>query len=310
MQKPNIYVLVAILILLINNQSVAQKIKLLKKTHLPGYPSASSLEIYKDKLYVIGDDAQSIFILNKEHVLLDSIHLFTSPTKRIDRELKTDLESSIILSQNGKDYLVAFSSFSTPNRNKIIFIELNNTHSQPRQIIDSIKETSLNEINIEGAASLNDQLVLSNRANTTHKYNSLIISSITSEGSIEPDTHEIITLLLPKTKMIAGISGLEYVKEKDILLFTASTENTPNAYTDGEIGSSYVGYVKHISKKLDKKSIKADKLIPISKYLTETSAQKIESITVEEIRGNKFIIHLAADNDNGESTLFKLRLNL
>jgi len=94
------------------------------------------------------------------------------------------------------------------------------------------------------------------------------------------------------------------------MFFTASTENTPNAYSDGEIGSSYIGYIKNISKKLNNGSVKVTKLISISKYLAEQSAQKIESITVESINGKKVIIHLAADNDNGESTLFKLRLNL
>jgi hypothetical protein len=33
-------------------------------------------------------------------------------------------------------------------------------------------------------------------------------------------------------------------------------------------------------------------------------------VTVEELKGKKAIIHLAADNDNGESTLFKMELKL
>src|SRR6187549_77687 len=100
MKKQIICALVVILIASINEESTAQKIKLLKKTHLADYPSASSLEFYKDKLYVIGDDASSIWILDNEHRLLNSIILFPSKDKRIDRATKADLESSAIIKRN------------------------------------------------------------------------------------------------------------------------------------------------------------------------------------------------------------------
>ena len=307
MKKQIICVLVATLIASISKESAAQKIKLLKKTHLTDYPSASSLEFYKEKLYVIGDDAASLWIMDKEHRFLDSVVLFQSKEKRIDQALKVDLESSTILSKDNKDYLVIFSSFSSNSRNKIIFFDLNKSTNNLRQIVSSLDNAAVPELNIEGAASMNDKLILSNRANTTHKNNSFIITHIDSSGIDK--NYKTITVLLPKKKKIIGISGITYAKEKDIMFFTASTEDTPNAYTDGEIGSSYIGYIKNFSKKLDGFSVKATKLISISKYLSEKSAQKIESMAVENISGKKLVIHLAADNDNGESTLFKLELH-
>jgi hypothetical protein len=317
MKKQIICALAAILIASINKESAAQKIRLLKKTHLTNYPSASSLEFYKEKLYVIGDDAPSIWILDKNHSLLDSIVLFPSKEKRIDWAIKADLESSTIITKNDRNYLVAFSSFSTPTRNKIIFLSLDGPEKILKQVETTLEATTVQEPNIEGAACIGHQLILSNRANTTHKNNSLLLTTIDTTSGINKNytvginkNYTVITLYLPKTKKVTGISGISYLKEKDMLLFTASTENTPNAYTDGEIGASYIGYVKYISKKLTGSSIKADKLISVSKYLGEKSAQKIESLTVEEIKGKKVIIHLAADNDNGESTLFKLELKL
>ena len=309
MKKQIICALAVILIASINKESAAQKIRLLKKTHLTNYPSASSLEFYKEKLYVIGDDAPSIWILDKNHSLLDSIVLFPSKEKRIDWAIKADLESSTIITKNDKNYLVAFSSFSTPARNKIIFLSLDGPEKNLKQVETTLEAPTVQELNIEGAASIGHQLILSNRANTTHKNNSLLLTTIDTTAGINKN-YMVITLYLPKTKKVTGISGISYLKEKDMLLFTASTENTPNAYTDGEIGGSYVGYVKNISKKLTGSSIKADKLISVSKYLGEKTAQKIESLTVEEITGKKAVIHLAADNDNGESTLFKLELKL
>ena len=306
MKKQIICVLAVILIVSINKESTAQKIKLLKKTHLTDYPSASSLEFYKGKLYVIGDDASSIWILDKDHRVLDSIVLFPSKEKRIDKAIKADLESSAIIEVANKDCMVLFSSFSGAKRNKIIFVNLENNNF--RQVNSHIDTVGIEESNIEGAANVNGKLVLSNRANTTHKNNSLVFTTLDSNGLGKND--KIINLILPQKKNIIGISGIAYIKEKDMLIFSASTEDTPNAYTDGTIGTSYIGYIKKISKKLDATDIKADKMISISKYLSEKSAQKIESMIVEEIKRGKAIVHLAADNDNGESTLFKLRLNL
>ena len=120
MRKQIICVLAVILIVSIKNESRAQKIKLLKKTHLADYPSASSLEYYKGRLYVIGDDASAVWILDSEHRFLDSIPLFSSTTKRIPPGIRADLESSTILKDNETDYLVCISSFSTDHRNKII----------------------------------------------------------------------------------------------------------------------------------------------------------------------------------------------
>lgn len=308
MKKQIICVLVVILIASIKNEIAAQRIKLLTKTHLADYPSASSLEFYNDRLYVIGDDSPYILVLDKEHQFVDSIHLFASAEKRIDWKLKADLESSTIITENNKDYLVAFSSFSAGNRNKVVVVDLS-AKGNAVKIIEEDLKIDVEEMNIEGATTINETIILSNRANTTHKNNSLVITTINTQTGIA-GINKVITILLPKTKQITGISGLCYLKEKDILLFSASTEDTPNALMDGTIGTSYIGYIKNISKHLTETVVSTTHLMPISKYLSEKSAQKIESITVEEAKKNKLIVHLAADNDNGESTLFKLRVKL
>ena len=202
-----------------------------------------------------------------------------------------------------------FSSFSASNRNKIVFLELSGNKTTPKKLEARLKKVNVEELNIEGATCINEQLVLSNRANTTHTVNSLIITSVDAENGIG-DNNKTIAIRLPKTRKITGISGLFYLKEKDLLLFTASTEDTPNAVMDGTIGTSYIGYIKNISDKMNKASVKANKLVSISKYLKEKTAQKIESVTVEIVNKKTGIVHLAADNDNGESTLYKLRVKL
>ncbi len=95
-----------------------------------------------------------------------------------------------------------------------------------------------------------------------------------------------------------------------MLLFTASIEDTPDAYQDGVIGDSFIGYISNITSKLNDSAVTPDKLINLSGVLKLKGDNKIESVTAEQATKSELILHLAADNDNGESTLFKIRWKL
>ncbi len=116
MKKCKIYSLVIILIVSIPNNSIAQEIKLLKTTYFKNYPSASTIAIHNSRLYIVGDDAQYMLITDTDHKILDSIRLFFSKTKQIDKDEKSDIESSFLLNKKHKIYLVALSSFSTKKK--------------------------------------------------------------------------------------------------------------------------------------------------------------------------------------------------
>jgi hypothetical protein len=296
------------LFLLVSYSAVSQELRLLKTTYLHNFPSASSIEVFNNRLYIIGDDAPYMIITDTGHTVLDSVRLFRSSQKRISKDVKADLEASFLTEKEGKTYMVAVSSFSTRNRNKILTLELKKNGKAELSGIKNLvfNRNGLKEINIEGAASVSGTILLSNRANTTHKINHLLLTRIDKTG-IQTTGLKTINFNLPVGKNVTGVSGLCYLKERDLLLFTASTEDTPNAYTDGAIGESYIGFISNISSKLKDKSVAADKLIPLSAYLGQDSPQKIESIAVEFFTDGYLLIHLAADNDKGSSTLYKMR---
>ena len=95
-----------------------------------------------------------------------------------------------------------------------------------------------------------------------------------------------------------------------MLLFTASEEDTPNAMEDGAIHDSYIGWIKNFSKKMNAKNIYPDQMINLSTVNTIFKKRKIESVCVERMNNTAAILHLAADNDNGKSQLFKMKLRL
>ena len=306
MKKWSICRLAAILILLTQNKILAQELELIKTTRLTHYPSASAIEFYNNRLFIIGDDAASLIIVDKEHQEVDSVRLFPGNEARIHKDEKADLEASVLLNEGGKNYLLALSSLSTEKRNKILLFDLDNKQFKIQNL--QLAHLQLDEINIEGAALVNGHLVLSNRANNTSRINHLVVSRFEIEKGELSKNEKIITLLLPQKKMVTGVSGLAYSNEKDVLFFTASTENTADAVSDGEIGESYIGYISGIRNKLNNKEIKADTLIQLSSLFAAKIPQKIESLAIEEEKKNELIFHLVADNDNGESTLFKMKM--
>ncbi len=143
---------------------------------------------------------------------------------------------------------------------------------------------TIGELNIEGAAFINGDLYFSNRANTTHTINKIIKNKfhLNQSGIASYLTLSVQEIHLPPTKSIAGISGLYYVAEKDLLLFTASEENTPNAIDDGAIGESYLGFIPQFSRQ-KAKIIRVENLLKLSEVSTKFQNQKIESLCVQRV---------------------------
>lgn len=265
------------------------------------FPSASALAFYNNRLYIFGDDAPGVLILDSLYRILDSISYFNWPFVRIPKEIKPDIESVVLTDTE----LQALGSMTTDRRNVIFHFPLPHTDSfySDRFFQPGKQIPSLTEANIEGAFRINNYYVLANRANTINRQNHLIYWN----GS---DSMRVVPFLIPATKKPAGVSDLCYVKEKDLLLFLVTEEDTPNATIDGTIGQSYLGYVPEFSRKWTHANISADKLLPLISPGGEFEKQKVEGICLEKIQGNELVLHLAADNDNGTSRLFKILVKL
>jgi hypothetical protein len=162
------------------------------------------------------------------------------------------------------------------------------------------------QMNLEGATMIEADIILANRANNKHRQNFLIVRS--AKDQMPADSIQVIELQLPATNEVIGVSGLEYDKENDMLLFTASTEHTSDATSDGAIGKSYLGCINDFSKKKNQKKLHCKMLIDLTSYLGEKKFQKIESLAIELSTNKQMVLHLAADNDNGESSLYKLEI--
>jgi len=273
------------------------------------YPSASSIEYFDKKLYVMGDDATILLVLDTNLNLIDSIPFLTYPGKRIPKDIKPDLEASALNADN----LFLFGSGSlSPHRNSGWKYNLktkvkDSINFEPLYL--KIKEKGIEQINIEGACLVSGKLILVSRGNKDYRYNHFIITdeqSLTADSSFQVS---IIPFEIQKdTASFKGISGLCYVKESDQLIMTVSTEDTRNSYTDGTIGKSYLWIINNFSNKLNSKTIGADKIIDLEEIDPRFKNQKIESATIISETNKQINLVLVADNDDGSSTIFKMSI--
>ena len=295
---------------------MSPKLELLKSLLLPDFPSGSSINFYKGKFYLIGDDANTILVLDESYQEVKQIRVFDYPDKRIPKPEKVDFETSTLITVDGKDYLLVKGSASKKKRAKLMLVSLNHESEKPETInynefSKRLLENGIPELNIEGSTIIKNQLVLANRGNGKNPINHLITTEKNFWQQQEQASISVSAVVLPnKSNSFLGISELCYVESKDLLLFTLSSEVTNDSYNDGEIGDSYLGWMDSFSKRIGTPKLMTDGLVNLSEVSSAFMSEKIEGICVESLVGNEFIIHLISDNDQGQSKLFKVRMTI
>jgi hypothetical protein len=293
--------------------------QLLKLLLLMDFPSGSSINYYNEKLYLVGDDASHILILDSNYEKVDSIKLFDHSEKRIPKTKKRDFEASTVVTDNGKSYLLVLGSASRESRKKVMLVPLlSSTFHEPSfteyydgEFITRLVASGIQEVNIEGVTLVGDRIVLANRGNSSNPKNHLIVTESNFWEKQKESRVNVSRLLSPAGRGgFIGISALFYLKQNDVLLVTLSSEVTSNSYDDGAIGNSYIAWIDNITQKINNPDLKLDGLINLADADKAFKGEKIEGICVESTMNEEFILHLISDNDKGESKLFKVKMDL
>lgn len=288
-----------------NDQNM--KLTVLDIIKLEKIPSGSGIVKSGDTYYVIGDDSPYLFSLNNEFKVISKIPLLDSvtfPDERIIKSEKPDFEGLELVSENE---LVVFGSGSkAPERNVFVRIFLKDSITVEKYDISEFYKMLRNlpilkdsELNIEATAFYNDQLFLFNRKkNLILKFEyKAFISYI--KGEIDFPEPEIKQFSLPKINGIeAGFSGATALKSQPKIIFTASVENTDNAYDDGEILGSIIGII----------NVENNTIATGFDYceIPNKETLKVESVSVEEeISLVETKVVLITDDDKGNSTILK-----
>jgi hypothetical protein len=292
------------------------KLELTDFREFTDYPSASGIECYEDKVYLIGDNAKDMLMLNKKWKKPEHITLFDAPGTTIPKSEKADLESLTLMWIDKKPFLFALGSGSAVNRNRAALINLKNNQLQFLDLTvfyDRLRKTpGIAELNIEGIATVYDYLVLVNRGNRTNPTNHLIITSLNFWKKQKDAPIQLVRVDFGESAPQGlGISGLTYSDYHEDLFLTVSTEDTPNAIDDGPIGKSYFGVIENLYRKIgrEKEKMKVNKLIHLESADERFHGYKIESVCIQSEKDHSVKLQLVADNDTASSFLFKVQLS-
>ena len=288
------------------------KIKLLDFKENTEYPSGSGIEYYDGQVYLAGDDAADILIMDKKWRELDRIKIFQNFDDRMPKNVKSDLEATTVVFVNEVPHLLVLGSGSREqHRNKAVLVNLqsnNFTEYNIELFYNRLKESGIHDLNIESSALVEDLLILGNRGNKKNEANHIIITQ--PDFWNHPEHAEIRIIPIELEDEFAELSGLTYSEKNDALLFTASKEDRDNSYDDGKIGESYFGVIENAYRKLYRKKVKINEQVVLSDVYEEFKGHKVESVCIQSDKTGRLKLHLVADNDKGGSFLFKILVRL
>lgn len=264
-------------------------------------------------LYVIGDDSPFMLVCKDDNYTgFSQIQLLNRSEKRIPKPEKPDFEASLITTDKK---LLIIGSASTGKRELMMLFPFAGGSGivtiSSSDFFNRVKATGIDEVNVESAALLTKagKVILSLRGNQVNRRNRFIIT--------EPDFYlrqqevgiAFSEIILPETKFYCGISDFAYLPDTDTLFFTASTEETNNAYDDGTIGDSYIGWIENVSGIMDK-PVRPTAYCNLTELDTRFYKQKIEGICVRSMKDKQVQLILVTDNDEGESSkLYEMSMN-
>lgn len=300
--------IVSILFITCNHPTPTQMLHI-EERYLLDFPSGSGMVISGDSAYIISDDAPWLYrlsLMTREYTRIPVMGADTS-LYRIPKPVKADYEALCKLKIGEEYFLAAFGSGSiSPTRDSLLLISLQDLSRQRKINLSSLyKKLKGNNpiINIEGAAVSDSTLFLMDREN--NQVHQLPISSladyINSDGINVPVniTSHTVSLHGSFTTRLSGGCLLN----NTTLLFCASMEDTPDAIQDGKIYGSFIGLMN-----INDMSLLS--MLPLTDAGGKTLADKLESIDLQEQnKDGSYHVWSIADNDEGNTVLYKLRIH-
>jgi hypothetical protein len=271
---------------------------------------ASGIAKYNSSVFIICDNSPYLYRLDLQFKIVEKIQIYSINDfndNAIDKHLKPDFEAIELINSNE---LILFGSGSkSPERNifKRVFLNKSNEVksydiSEFYEYLESLDVLKHSFLNIEAVAYFEGNMYLFNRKKPIiFKFDYQYFINYLEQNFDLPEI-ECTEVGLPNLKDIdAGFSGATISTKTSQLIFTASLENTPNAYDDGEVLGSFLGIVdfKQITNKDAYRFIKIEgNHLPF----------KVESVAIVDELDSSFDLVFVTDSDDDESLDIKAKL--
>lgn len=287
------------------------QLTILEQVPLESVPSASGIAVQGKLRYAIGDDSPFLHELDAGLKPLRKIRLSASDdieNGRIKKSRKADLEAMELI--NGNEIVVFGSGSRSPQRDLFISIELgDNPNILTYAITEFYAELKAllamqdSELNIEAAAFHDGKMLLFNRREPViFEFDHEAFMCYLDHDGPMPQIEAYVVPIPDLGGVASGFSGATVSERTGRLIVTSSVEVTDNAYDDGKVLGSFIGWV------------------PIDQLHRSTSYQfiqiehegvplKVESVAIEqELSDEEVQLLLTTDSDGGISTAIRCRL--
>ena len=280
-------------------------------------PSASGISFQNGKIWAVGDDANSIFVLNENYDILEKYEisqLNNVVNGRIEKALKADFEALAVVDQYA--YVLGSGSKEISRDTLVIFNMIDkkvaakyNMRPLYQELLKIGGFDSSMQINIEGLVISQKEVYLFQRGNICGRNDIYQISRNDFQDYLEMDSLPEIKLYRFDLPSIAGFksgfSGACLSTDLEHLIFTSSVEATNDVYHDGEILGSFIGMIPLAGSGAMKDIQSWPLLVKGEHYKT-----KLESVSVIAQEDDCIKLLCASDNDNGKSGFYKINLKL
>lgn len=282
-----------------------------RSVKLKGIPGASGVTLWQSRIFLIGDNTPYLYELDGDFRVIGKKPIYRLEHlggQGIPKRKKPDFEAFEAI---GDKELVVFGSGSKySHRNSVLQVfpgQRENWYKAHKAtyFYQELKKRALSPddaFNIEACAEYKGQVYLFCRTSNVifqFKYVSLINYFLSK--TYYPEVQTFRATLPAIQGLPAGFSGAT-ITDNGLLLVTASVEDTPNAYDDGEILGSFLGMVPVNKLHLPE----AWSFIPIT---YGGDPLKIESVAVLKKRpGRELDLVFVTDSDGGPSLMMEARL--
>ncbi len=276
---------------------------------LIGIPSASGIVHWNGALNVVGDNSAWLYQLDNDYKVKHKHILIKANTDSILPKLtKPDFEAMTNCKVKGKSELLIFGSGSkSPDRDILVRVHIEDSLQTTQhdltnfyELLRTSQQMKGHLLNIEAAATVDDDLLLFNRENNLlWKLSIDSFIAYLEDDKVIPNISNYQIILPKLNKLQIKISGATEVMGTNLLVFTASVEDTPNPFDDGEVLGSYLGIIQ-LDDLVDGYRPQCVPIAKNEKYIPI----KVESVEVlKSINSQKLQVIIVTDSDGGESEL-------
>jgi len=292
------------------------KVELLDFKELDNYPSGSGIEFYDDKVFVVGETAGDLLVMNKKWKKPERIPLF-APGQQGAAAPPADLEAMTLLTIDKKPHLLIIGSGAVPARSKAVLLNLKTrlaigstagtTVTDLSVFYDRIKSSGIPVLNMEGIASVYDYLVMVHRGNESNPDNYLIITKPGFWNDQQNAPLQMVKIDFGARAVKGmGISGITYSDDHEDLFLTITTEPGEGNAS----GKSWLGVIENLYRKIGREKVrmKVNELIDLTAADKRFDGYAFEAVCIQSEKDHSMKLQLVADNAAGQSCLFKVEL--